>query len=36
MNQDFLRKVKISADQARDMIKGILYLKERYRDGNAS
>ena len=36
MNQDFLRKVRISADQARDMIKGILYLKERYRDGNAS
>jgi predicted transcriptional regulator len=36
MNQDFLKKVKISADQARDMIKGILYLKERYRDGNAS
>ena len=36
MNQDFLRKVRISADQARDMIKGILYLKERYRDGNPS
>lgn len=31
MSQDFLRKVKMSADQARDILKGMLYLKERYR-----
>lgn len=30
MSQDFLRRVKISADQARDILKGMLYLKERY------
>jgi hypothetical protein len=31
MSQDFLRKVKISADQARDIMKGMLYLNERYK-----
>jgi predicted transcriptional regulator len=31
MSQEFLRKVKVSADQARDMLKGMLYLNERYR-----
>jgi predicted transcriptional regulator len=31
MSQDFVRKVKMSADQARDILKGMLYLKERYR-----
>jgi hypothetical protein len=31
MNQDFLRRVKISADQARDILKGMLYLNERYK-----
>ena len=31
MSQDFLRKVKISADQARDLMKGMLYLNERYK-----
>ena len=30
MSQDFLRRVKMSADQARDILKGMLYLKERY------
>jgi predicted transcriptional regulator len=32
MSQDFLRKVKMSADQARDILKGMLYLNERYRE----
>lgn len=31
MNQEFLRRVKISADQARDILKGMLYLNERYK-----
>jgi len=31
MSQEFLRKVKISADQARDILKGMLYLNERYK-----
>lgn len=31
MSQDFLRKVRISADQARDIMKGMLYLNERYK-----
>jgi hypothetical protein len=31
MSQEFLRKVKISADQARDIMKGMLYLNERYK-----
>ncbi len=30
MSQDFLRRVKMSADQARGILKGMLYLKERY------
>ena len=34
MSQDFIRKVKISADQARDIMKGMLYLNERYRAKN--
>jgi hypothetical protein len=31
MSRDFVRKVKISADQARDIMKGMLYLNERYK-----
>jgi predicted transcriptional regulator len=31
MSQDFLHKVKLSADQARDILKGMLYLNERYK-----
>ena len=34
MSQEFIRKVKISADQARDIMKGMLYLNERYRSKN--
>ena len=34
MSQEFIRKVKISADQARDIMKGMLYLNERYRAKN--
>ncbi|HEX2013611.1 MAG TPA: winged helix-turn-helix domain-containing protein [Nitrososphaera sp.] len=32
MNQEFLKKARISADQARDLIKGMLYLNERYKE----
>jgi predicted transcriptional regulator len=31
MSQEFLDKVKISSDQARDIMKGMLYLNERYK-----
>ncbi len=31
MSQEFLGRVKLSADQARDLVKGMLYLNERYR-----
>lgn len=34
MSQDFLKKVKLSADQARDILKGMLYLNERYKVPN--
>lgn len=34
MSQDFIRKVRISADQARDIMKGMLYLNERYKTKN--
>jgi predicted transcriptional regulator len=34
MNQEFLRRVRMSADQARDIIKGMLYLNERYREAS--
>jgi len=31
MSQEFLKKVRVSADQARDLIKGVLYVNERYK-----
>lgn len=34
MSHDFLRRVKLSADQARDILKGMLYLNERYKVPN--
>ncbi|MGI0013310.1 MAG: winged helix-turn-helix domain-containing protein, partial [Nitrososphaera sp.] len=31
MSQEFLSRVRLSADQARDLVKGMLYLNERYK-----
>lgn len=35
MSQEFLRRVRISADQARDILKGVLYLNERYKQSSS-
>ncbi|MGI0029561.1 MAG: winged helix-turn-helix domain-containing protein [Nitrososphaera sp.] len=31
MSREFLSRVRLSADQARDLVKGMLYLNERYK-----